>query len=67
MQILEVQASSKIWNDIINNAQASNGMFLYLEPNNKGKTGVVLNVKLQLTALIVETHQYVPANHLSDK
>ncbi|KAL8250417.1 hypothetical protein R6Q59_034110 [Mikania micrantha] len=65
--ILEVKASSKIWDDIVKNAQASNGMFLYLDPRNELKTGVVLDVKRQLKALIVEPHLYIPVNQLSDQ
>ncbi|KAL8230631.1 hypothetical protein R6Q57_000409 [Mikania cordata] len=65
--ILEVKASSKIWDDIVKNAQASNGMFLYLDPRNEPKTGVVLDVKRQLKALIVEPHLYIRANQLSDQ
>ncbi|PWA36647.1 CALMODULIN-BINDING PROTEIN60 [Artemisia annua] len=66
-KILDVAAGTKIWNEIVENAQASNGMFLYLDPSKERKTGVVLNVKLQLTGLIVEPHQYVSVNHLSNK
>ncbi|PWA92414.1 CALMODULIN-BINDING PROTEIN60 [Artemisia annua] len=65
--ILKLKAHSKFWNDIVENALASNGLFLYLDPRNQQKTGVVLNVKLQLTALILEPHLYVQVNHLSDK
>ncbi|KAL8217563.1 hypothetical protein R6Q57_020936 [Mikania cordata] len=50
--ILDLKASSKDWNDIVKNAQASNAVFLYLDPRNEQKTGVVLDVKLQLKALI---------------
>ncbi|KAI3759368.1 hypothetical protein L6452_07130 [Arctium lappa] len=50
--------TSKIWNDIINHAQKSDGMFLYLDPSNEQK-GVVLDVKLQLKGLILESHQYL--------
>ncbi|KAL4584972.1 hypothetical protein LXL04_009585 [Taraxacum kok-saghyz] len=64
--ILKLRASN-IWNDIVNNAQASSGMFLYLDPSNQGKTGVVLNAKLQLKGLITEPHNYVPLDHLSAK
>ncbi|PWA94216.1 CALMODULIN-BINDING PROTEIN60 [Artemisia annua] len=63
--ILDLKASSKIWNDIVKSAQSSNGLFLYLDPSNERKTGVVLNVKLQLRALIVEPRQYIPVDHLS--
>ncbi|KAK9066493.1 hypothetical protein SSX86_013816 [Deinandra increscens subsp. villosa] len=65
--ILELKASSKIWGDIVKNAQASNGMFLYLDPGNEGKTGVVLDVKQRLKALIIEPHLYITVNHLSDQ
>nr|GEU75844.1 calmodulin-binding protein 60 [Tanacetum cinerariifolium] len=65
--ILGVKADTKIWNGIVENALASEGMFLYLDPSNQRKTGVVLNVKLQLMALILEPHQYVSVNHLSYK
>nr|GEY05782.1 calmodulin-binding protein 60 [Tanacetum cinerariifolium] len=65
--ILRLKAYSKLWNDIVENALASNGLFLYLDPSNEQKTGVVVNVKLQLTALIVESYLHVPINHLSDK
>ncbi|PWA51657.1 CALMODULIN-BINDING PROTEIN60 [Artemisia annua] len=65
--ILDLKASSKIWNDIVKSAQSSNGLFLYLDPCNERKTGVVLNVKLQLRALIVEPHQYILVDHLSHK
>nr|XP_043616338.1 calmodulin-binding protein 60 A-like [Erigeron canadensis] len=63
--ILDLKASSKIWDDIIKNAQASKGLFLYLDPSNETITGLVLDVKLQLKALIVEHHQYIPVNQLS--
>ncbi|KAI3726949.1 hypothetical protein L1987_66756 [Smallanthus sonchifolius] len=62
--ILELKASSKIWDDIVKNAQASNGLFLYIDPR---KTGVVLDVRRQLKALIVEPHMYIPVNNLSDQ
>ncbi|GJU83734.1 calmodulin-binding protein 60 [Tanacetum coccineum] len=65
--ILGVKVDTKIWNKIVESAQASKGMFLYLDPSNERKTGVVLNVKLQLKALIVEHHQYVSVDHLSYK
>ncbi|KAL7603116.1 hypothetical protein Lser_V15G17208 [Lactuca serriola] len=65
--ILKLTASSNIWNDIVSNAQASNGMFLYLDPSTQGKTGVVLNSKLQLKGLIEEPHKYIPAEQLSTK
>ncbi|CAI9263888.1 unnamed protein product [Lactuca saligna] len=67
LNILNLRASSNIWNDIVNNAQASNGMFLYLDPRTQGKTGVVLNAKLQLKGLIAEPHKYVPVDQLSAK
>ena len=66
LQILKLRASN-IWNDIVNNAQASSGMFLYLDPSNQEKTGVVLNAKLQLKGLIAEPHNYVPVDQLSSK
>ncbi|KAF5811127.1 putative CALMODULIN-BINDING PROTEIN60 [Helianthus annuus] len=56
--LLELKASSKRWVEIVRNAQASNGMFLYLNPR---KSGVVLDVRRQLKALIVEPHLYTPA------
>ncbi|MFS7968532.1 putative CALMODULIN-BINDING PROTEIN60 [Helianthus anomalus] len=40
--LLELKASSKRWGEIVRNAQASNGMFLYLNPR---KSGVVLDVR----------------------
>ncbi|KAI3785757.1 hypothetical protein L1987_44882 [Smallanthus sonchifolius] len=55
-KILEQKASSKIWDDIVKNAQASNGLFLYIDPR---KTGVVLDVRRQLKALIVEAQNLV--------
>ncbi|XP_076947539.1 calmodulin-binding protein 60 B-like [Bidens hawaiensis] len=65
--ILNLKASSKSWDEIVNNAQASNGVFLYLNPRNKVKAGVVLDAKLQLKALIVEPHLYVAANQLTEQ
>ncbi|KAL8256956.1 hypothetical protein R6Q59_028997 [Mikania micrantha] len=65
--ILELKASSKDWNDIVKNAQASNAVFLYLDPRNEQKTGVVLDVKLQLKALVVEPHLYVAVNQLFEQ
>ncbi|KAJ0797149.1 putative CALMODULIN-BINDING PROTEIN60 [Helianthus annuus] len=62
--LLELKASSKRWVEIVRNAQASNGMFLYLNPR---KSGVVLDVRRQLKALIVEPHLYTPVDHLSDQ
>ncbi|KAJ0581833.1 putative CALMODULIN-BINDING PROTEIN60 [Helianthus annuus] len=61
--LLELKAS-KCWGEIVRNAQASNGMFLYLNPR---KSGVVLDVRRQLKALIVEPHLYTPVDHLSDQ
>nr|GEW70265.1 calmodulin-binding protein 60 [Tanacetum cinerariifolium] len=65
--ILKLKAASKIWADIVNNAQASNGMFLYLDQSNEPKAGVVINAKLELKAFIEESHRYIPVNQLSDK
>ncbi|GJS62846.1 calmodulin-binding protein 60 [Tanacetum coccineum] len=65
--ILKLKAYSKLWNDIVENALASNGLFLYLDPSNEQKTGVVVNVKLQLMALIIESYLFVPVIHLSDE
>ncbi|PWA39712.1 CALMODULIN-BINDING PROTEIN60 [Artemisia annua] len=65
--ILKLKAASKIWADIVNNAQASTGMFLYLDQSNEPKAGVVLNAKLELKAFIEESHRYIPVNQLSDK
>ncbi|MFS7971814.1 putative CALMODULIN-BINDING PROTEIN60 [Helianthus anomalus] len=62
--LLELKASSKRWGEIVKNAQSSNGMFLYLDPR---KSGVVLDVRRQLKALIVEPHLYTPVNHLTDR
>ncbi|KAI7747390.1 hypothetical protein M8C21_002311, partial [Ambrosia artemisiifolia] len=66
-KILELKASCKFWDDIVKSAQASNGMFLYLDPRNEQKTGVVLDVKLQLKALIVEPHQYIAVKQLTEQ
>ncbi|KAM0060554.1 putative CALMODULIN-BINDING PROTEIN60 [Helianthus debilis subsp. tardiflorus] len=66
-KILKLKASSNSWNKIVKNAQASNGMFLYLDPRNEQKSGVVLDVKLQLKALIVEPRLYIAANQLSER
>ncbi|XP_076960501.1 calmodulin-binding protein 60 A-like [Bidens hawaiensis] len=63
-KILELKASSKIWIDIVKNAQASKGMFLYLDPR---KTGIVLDARRQLKALILDPHLYIPVDHLSDQ
>ncbi|KAK9054508.1 hypothetical protein SSX86_025586 [Deinandra increscens subsp. villosa] len=65
--ILQLKAPSKFWDDIVKNAQASSGMFLYLDPRNEQKTGVVLDVKLQLKALIVEPGLCVAVNQLSEQ
>ncbi|KAJ0680516.1 putative CALMODULIN-BINDING PROTEIN60 [Helianthus annuus] len=65
--ILKLKASSNSWDEIVNNAQASNGLFLYLDPRNEQKSGVVLDVKLQLKALIVEPRRYIAANQLSER
>ncbi|KAK1422337.1 hypothetical protein QVD17_25378 [Tagetes erecta] len=65
--ILELKASSKNWDGIVKNAQASNGMFLYLDPRNELRSGVVLDVKLQLKALIVEPNMYIAVNQLSEQ
>ncbi|GJZ98751.1 calmodulin-binding protein 60 [Tanacetum coccineum] len=54
---LKLKAASKIWADIVNNAQASNGMFLYLDQSKEPKAGVVLNAKLELKAFIEESHR----------
>lgn len=67
MQILKLKAASKSWEEMVNNAQASNGMFLYLDPRNELKTGVVLDVKLQLKALIVEPRLYIAVNRLTEQ
>ncbi|KAI3759367.1 hypothetical protein L6452_07129 [Arctium lappa] len=57
--------TSKSWDDIINHAQKSDGMFVYSDPSNE-RNGVVLDVKLQLKGLIVESHQYLLVDQLSD-
>ncbi|KAI3777587.1 hypothetical protein L1987_47387 [Smallanthus sonchifolius] len=66
-EILELKASCKCWDAIVKNAQASSGMFLYLDPRNEHKTGVVLDAKLQLKAVIVEPHLYTAVNQLSEQ
>ncbi|KAF5758545.1 putative CALMODULIN-BINDING PROTEIN60 [Helianthus annuus] len=66
-KILKLKASSNSWNKIVKNAQASNGTFLYLDPRNEQKSGVVLDVNLQLKALIVEPRLYIAANRLSEQ
>ncbi|KAI3761347.1 hypothetical protein L1987_51760 [Smallanthus sonchifolius] len=66
-KILELKASCKCWDAIVKNAQASSGMFLYLDPRNEHKTGVVLDAKLQLKAVIVEPHLYIAVNQLSEQ
>ncbi|KAF5758546.1 putative CALMODULIN-BINDING PROTEIN60 [Helianthus annuus] len=66
-EILELKASCKFWDEIVKSAQASNGTFLYLDPRNEQKTSIVLDVKLQLKALIVEPHQYIAVNQLTEQ
>ncbi|KAF5766057.1 putative CALMODULIN-BINDING PROTEIN60 [Helianthus annuus] len=65
-EILELKASCKFWDEIVKSAQASNGTFLYLDPRDEQKTGVVLDVKLQLKVLIVEPHRYISQCHISN-
>ncbi|MFS7999558.1 putative CALMODULIN-BINDING PROTEIN60 [Helianthus anomalus] len=65
-EILELKASCKFWDEIVKSAHAFNGTFLYLDPRNEQKTGV-LDVKLQLKALIVEPHQYIAVNQLTEQ
>ncbi|XP_024971202.1 calmodulin-binding protein 60 A-like [Cynara cardunculus var. scolymus] len=55
----------KSWDDIVNHAQKSDGMFVYLDPSNE-RNGVVLDVKLQLKGLIVESDQYLLVDQLSN-